>query len=179
MKTSNFFLILAVMSFQNFASAKDAVLPETGFPGCATKVLNKYPGFFTSVEAEGNNTGQFFYEFDVVMKNKIKPKEYREIEVECNPSTLELSDIEEEVKPNDHRFLKSVKITSKEAEKIALDSVSGIIVDREFAIENSKPIYEFDILDKKTKKEIEIEVDGVSGQVIEKEIEFFEVGVDS
>ncbi len=172
-------VFLVSIMFQNFVFAKEASVPKTGFPGCATKVLEKYPGFFTSVEAEGNDNGEFFYEFDVVIKDKSKTEKYKEIEIECNPKTQKLSDIEEEVKPNDPRFKKLVKITNKEAETVALATVTGIIVDREFAIENNVPVYEFDILNKKTKKEIEVEVDGVTGKVIEKEIEFFEVGVDS
>ena len=53
-------LVAATFSINNFAIAKEPQLPTTGFAGCATKVLAKYPGFLLSVEAEGNNKGEFF-----------------------------------------------------------------------------------------------------------------------
>ena len=172
-------LVLATFSINHFAAAKEPEVPNTGFAGCATKVLAKYPGYLLSVEAEGNNKGEFFYEFDVFMKDRSNPKNSKEMEVECNPMTVELKDAEEEVNVTDERFKKLSKISRNQAEKIASGSISGKIVDREYAIENGNPIYEFDIIDEKTKREIEIEIDGITGKVIEKEFEYFEVGVGS
>ena len=154
-------------------------MSQAGFPGCALKILDEYPLYFKSVEGQGNKNGEFFYEFDVVIKNKENQGEFKEVEIKCNPITLQSTDIEEEVKVNDYRFKKLVKIPLKEAEVATINIISGIIVDREYAIENNKPVYEFDILNKKTKKEVEVEVDGFSGEVIEEEIEFFETGVGS
>ena len=179
MKFNFIMLVVAMFSINHFAVAKEPQVPNTGFAGCATKVLAKYPGFLLSVEAEGNNKGEFFYEFDVFMKDRSNPKNSKEIEVECNPKTVELTDAEEEVNITDERFKKLSKISKNQAEKIASGSISGKIVDREYAIENGKPIYEFDIIDERTKKETEIEIDGITGKVLEKEFEYFEVGVDS
>ena len=67
-------LVLATFSINHFAVAKEPEVPNTGFAGCATKVLAKYPGYLLSVEAEGNNKGEFFYEFDVFMKDRSNPK---------------------------------------------------------------------------------------------------------
>ena len=172
-------LVAATFSINNFAIAKEPQVPTTGFAGCATKVLAKYPGFLLSVEAEGNNKGEFFYEFDVFMKDRSNPRNSKEIEVECNPKTVELTDAEEEVNITDERFKKLSKISKNQAEKIASGNIAGKIVDREYAIEDGKPVYEFDIYNGKTKKEIEIEIDGITGKVLEKEFEYFEVGVDS
>ena len=172
-------LVAATFSINNFAIAKEPQVPTAGFAGCATKVLAKYPGYLLSVEAEGNNKGEFFYEFDVFMKDRSNPKNSKEVEVECNPKTVELTDSEEEVKITDERFKKLSKLSKNQAEKIASGSISGKIVDREYAIENGKPVYEFDVIDEKTKKEIEIEIDGITGKILEKEFEYFEVGVDS
>ena len=176
----NFIMVsVAIFSINHFAVAKEPQIPSTGFAGCATKVLATYPGYLLSVEAEGNNNGDFFYEFDVFMKDRSNPKNSKEVEVECNPKTVELTDSEEEVKITDERFKKLSKLSKNQAEKIASDSISGKIVDREYAIENGKPVYEFDVIDEKTKKEIEIEIDGITGKILEKEFEYFEVGVDS
>ena len=113
------------------------------------------------------------------MKDRSNPKNSKEVEVECNPKTVELTDAEEEVNVTDERFKKLSKLSKNQAEKIASDSISGKIVDREYAIENGKPDYEFDIYHGKTKKELEIEIDGITGKILEKEFEYFEVGVDS
>ena len=113
------------------------------------------------------------------MKDRSNPKNSKEVEVECNPKTVELTDAEEEVNITDERFKKLSKISKNQAEKIASGNIAGKVVDREYAIEDGKPIYEFDIIDEKTKKEIEIEIDGITGKVLEKEFEYFEVGVDS
>jgi len=179
MKLNLITLLLTLFSINHFAVAKEPQIPSTGFSGCATKVLATYPGYLLSVEAEGNNKGEFFYEFDVFMKDRSNPKNSKEVEVECNPMTVELTDPEEEVNITDQRFKKLSKLSRNQAEKIASDSISGKIVDREYAIENGKPVYEFDIIDEKTKKEIEIEIDGITGKILEKEFEYFEVGVDS
>ena len=179
MKLNLVMLLVATLSIDHLAIAKEPEVPNTGFAGCATKVLAKYPGYLLSVEAEGNNKGEFFYEFDVFMKDKSNPKNSKEVEVECNPKTVELTDAEEEVNVTDERFKKLSKLSKNQAEKIVSGSISGKIVDREYAIENGKPVYEFDVIDEKTKKEIEIEIDGITGKILEKEFEYFEVGVDS
>ncbi len=179
MKLNLIMLLMATVSMNHVAIAKEPEVPNTGFAGCATKVLAKYPGYLLSVEAEGNDKGEFFYEFDVYMKDRANPKNSKEVEVECNPMTVELTDAEEEVKATDERFKKLTKLSKSQAEKIVSGSIPGKIVDREYAIENDKPVYEFDVIDEKTKKEIEIEIDGITGKILEKEFEYFEVGVDS
>ena len=179
MKLYQFLLSFVFLSLHSVTLSKEPVPPTTGFAGCAAKVLTTYPGYLLSVEAEGNEKGEFFYEFDVFIKDRSNPKNSKEMEVECDPVTTQLTDVEEEVNPKDPKFAKIVKISKAEAEKQALKAVAGKIVDREYSIEKGNPIYEFDILDKKSKKEIEVEIDGVTGKVLEKEYEFFEVGVES
>ena len=176
----NFVIVIATaFSINHFAVAMEPQVPKTGFAGCANKVLSKYPGYLLSVEAEGNDKGEFFYEFDVFMKDKSNPKNSKEVEVECNPMTVNLTDVEEEVEVTDERFKKLTKLSKTQAEKIALEDTPGKIVDREYSIENGTPIYEFDILDQKAKREIEIEIDGTTGKILEKEFEYFEVGIES
>ena len=53
-----------------------------------------------------------------------------------------------------HIALKSIKEINL-ASMMSLKTISGVDIDREYAIENDKPKYEFDILDKTTKREIE------------------------
>ena len=119
MKLNFVMLLVATFSINHFAIAKEPASTYTGFAGCATKVLAKYPGYLLSVEAEGNNKGEFFYEFDVFMKDRSNPKNSKEVEVECNPKTVELTDAEEEVNITDERFKKLSKLSKNQAEKIA------------------------------------------------------------
>ena len=61
-----------------------------------------------------------------------------------------------------HIALKSIKEINL-ASMMSLKTISGVDIDREYAIENDKPKYEFDILDKTTTREIELEIDGIIG----------------
>ena len=122
-----------------------------GFSACALKILNKYKGHLLSVEAEKKIDSGLFYEFDVYLK-----KEKKEIEVECDPKKIKLSDFEEEVEYEDPRFANNIKISRDQAKKIALLEVKGVVVDQEYSLEKGKPIYEFDILDTKKKLSLKL-----------------------
>ena len=64
---------------------------------------------------------------------------------------------------------KEAKITMAQAQKIALDTEPGTIKSREIERENGKLIFSFDI---QTKKGIhEINVDAITGQVVENSVE--------
>ena len=73
----------------------------------------------------------------------------------------------------------ATKISEKEAEKIALKEHNGKIVDREYSMENGNPTYEFDIYVEKKGHEYEVEVDAVTGKILEVEKELYDIGSDS
>ena len=93
MKLNLVMLLVATLSISHFAIAKEPKYLIRGLLD-VLPVLAKYPGYLLSVEAEGNNKGEFFYEFDVFMKDRSNPKNSKEVEVECNPKTVELTDAE-------------------------------------------------------------------------------------
>ena len=93
--------------------------------------------------------------------------------------TGELSDEEFEVDKNDKKFKQAVKISAKEAEKIALENTPGKVVEREYAFEGDTPVYEFDIYSKDKGHEIEVEINGLTGEIMETEIEIYDIGNDS
>jgi uncharacterized membrane protein YkoI len=114
--------------------------------------------------------GRLIYEFDV------KTKDGREVEVECDARKHTLHDDEVELKKGDKKFAAAAKISESEAEKIALKQYNGKIVDREYAMENGKPVYEFDIYVTKKGHEYEVEVDAVTGEILEVEMELYDIG---
>ena len=136
---------------------------------CYSKVVDKYPGHVLSMESEIEN-GRLIYEFDV------KTKDGREVEVECDARKHTLHDDEVELKKGDKKFTAASKISESEAEKIALQKYNGKIVDREYSMENGKPMYEFDIYVAKKGHEYEVEVDAVTGEIVEVEMELYDIG---
>lgn len=144
----------------------------TDLDKCFIAAHQKYEGHIISLEREVED-GKPVYEFD------IKTKDGKRVEIECNPLTGELSDEEFEVKKNDKDFKKAVKISAKEAEKIALENTPGKVVEREYGFEGDIPVYEFDIYSKDKGHEIEVEINGITGEVMESEIEIYDIGEDS
>ncbi len=68
---------------------------------------------------------------------------------------------------NESKLIEEAKISEAEAEKIALEEVSGDVIEKEVEKEDGKIIYEFDIETDTGEKEVEI--DGMSGDVIQVE----------
>ncbi len=138
---------------------------------CMKAALAKHPGDVVSLEAEIEN-GKPIYEFD------IKGKDGKEWEVECDAKSGKVTEEEEEVDAKDPRFASKAKVSFEDAKKTALAAHPGEVVEHETAIESDGNIsYEFDI---KTKdgKEIEVEVDAVSGKIVETEEEVYQIGLD-
>jgi uncharacterized membrane protein YkoI len=73
-------------------------------------------------------------------------------------------------------FKKKMKVSEKEARKIATDLYHGTIEEVEYEIESHGQVsYEFDIVDKYG-VEFKIEVDATSGDIVEVQIEKCEIG---
>ena len=143
----------------------------SGLDKCFMAVNKKYGGNIVSLEREVEDS-QAVYEFDV------KTKDGKEIEIECNVSTTELSDEEVEVAADDKAFAGAVKISAEEAEKIALENTPGKVIEKEYALEGDLPVYEFDIYSEKIGHEVEVEINGVTGEIMETEVEIYDIGMD-
>lgn len=140
---------------------------------CMKAALAKHPGEVLTLETEISG-GKAQYEFD------IKGKDGKEWEVECLAKSGKVIEEEQEVaNAADPLFKAKAKITQDEAKKTALAKFPGEVVESEFSIEsNGNPSYEFDI---KTKdgKEMEVEVDAVTGKLEEDaEEEIYQIGVE-
>lgn len=129
-------------------------------------------GTFTKLEYLGfTDEGVSAYEIEV------RDLEGKEWEFECDAHTGKIIEIEQEVSsPESALFKKKMKISEKEAKKIATDLYPGTIEEVEYEIEsNGRASYEFDIVDKYG-VEFKIEVDATSGDIVEVQIEKWEIG---
>ena len=158
-------LISSIPAFAAYDSHTGAV------ESCLAAVLAKHPGNVLSLEAELEN-GKPIYEFD------IKGKDGKEWEVECDAKTGKVTEEEEEVDAKDTRFASKAKVTLEEAKKTALAAHAGEVIESETSIEADGSIsYEFDIKGKDG-KEWEVEVDAVTGKIVETEEEVYQIGLD-
>ncbi len=167
MKKISLALAALLVSLPAFAAPAHKGAVET----CLKAALAKYPGQVISLEAEIEK-GKPIYEFD------IKGKDGKEWEVECDAKTGKLTESEEEIDMKDPRFSSKAKVSLEEAKKIALAAKPGEIIEVETSIEPDGSIsYEFDI--KGTDgKEWEVEVDAVTGKIVEIEEEIYQIGLD-
>jgi len=137
---------------------------------CMKAALAKHPGKIISLEAEIEK-GKPIYEFDILGDDG------KEWEVECDAKTGKITEEEREVSSADDPAF-NAKITLEEAREIALKAKPGKIVETEFSVESDgKSSYEFDIVGDDG-VEWEVEVDAMTGKIVEVERETYQVGND-
>ncbi len=164
-------LLISFLALGTLTNVYAADLHQGKMESCMKAALAKHPGEIISLEAEVED-GKATYEFD------IKGKDGKEWEVECDAKTAKLIEEEEEVDAQDPRFKGKAKVSLEDAKKAALAAKPGEVIETETSIEsNGNVSYEFDIKGKDG-QEWEVEVDAVSGKVIETELEVFQIGLD-
>jgi uncharacterized membrane protein YkoI len=129
-------------------------------------------GTYTKVEYLGfTDEGVSAYEIEMT---DLDGKKW---EFECDAHNGQIIEIEREVESaDDDLFKKKMKFSEKQARKIATDLYPGDIKEVEYEIEsNGQASYEFDIVDKYG-VEFKIEVDATSGDIVEFQIEKWEIG---
>lgn len=136
---------------------------------CTMATLSKYPGTVLTMEAEIEN-GKPIYELDILGKDG------KEWEVECDAKTGKLLETEEEVAEGAEAFTSKAKVSLEDAKATALAKYPGEVVEVEYSIESDgTPVYELDIV-AKNGREWEVEIDAVTGKIIEVEEETFQIG---
>lgn len=138
---------------------------------CMQAALAKHPGTVVSLEAEIEKGRGAIYEFDIVGTDG------KEWEVECEAKTGKVFEEELDADPNSDEFKSKAKVTMEQAKKTALEKFPGEVESIEYELENGNPVYEFDIK-QANGKEIEVEVDAVTGKIGETEEEVYEIGKD-
>ncbi len=164
-------LVLSVIAATTAQAEHHKKVELSDIDKCYMNAVEKYPGHVLSMESEIEKD-RLIYEFDIMTKDG------NEVEVECDARKHTLHDFEIEYKKGDKKFTNVVKISESEAEKIALEKYNGKVVDREYSIENGNPSYEFDIYVAKKGHEYEVEVDAVTGEILEVEMELYDIGSD-
>ena len=162
-------LILSVIAATTAQAEHHKKVELSDIDKCVMNAIEKYPGHVLSMESEIEKD-RLIYEFDIMTKDG------REVEIECDARKHTLHDFEVEYKKDDKTFTNAAKISESEAEKIALEKYNGKIVDREYSMENGNPAYEFDIYVAKKGHEYEVEVDAVTGEILEVEMELYDIG---
>tara|TARA_B110000114_G_scaffold135542_1_gene142287 strand:+ start:171 stop:683 length:513 start_codon:yes stop_codon:yes gene_type:complete len=162
-------LVLSVIAATTAQAEHHKKVELSDIDKCVMNAIEKYPGHVLSMESEIEKD-RLIYEFDIMTKDG------REVEVECDARKHTLHDFEVEYKKGDKTFTNAAKISESEAEKIALEKYNGKIVDREYSMENGNPAYEFDIYVAKKGHEYEVEVDAVTGEILEVEMELYDIG---
>jgi len=138
---------------------------------CLDAALDTIPGDARKVELkmEGDDP---FYEFD------IDGKDGNSYNVECNAEEGFVVEIEREVSADDATFKKYAKITEAQARAIALDFNPGKVVANEYEIGTDGSVtYEYDI-QTNAGYEIKVDVDAVTGEIEEANIELYEIGME-
>lgn len=137
---------------------------------CLDAALDTIPGHARKVEMkmEGDDP---VYEFDIESES-----DGNTYNVECNAEEGFITEIEREVDANDPYFKKKAKISKSDAEKTALAVHPGKITSSEMEVGfDGSVTYEFDI-QSKLGYEVKVDVDAVTGEIEEANIELYEIG---
>ena len=143
----------------------DIVSVET----CLDAALDLIPGHPRKLEMklEGDDP---IYEFD------IEAKDGNTYNVECNAEEGMVVEVEREVAANDPAFKKLAKISEKDAKQTALTFHPGEVIATEYELGfDGSVTYEFDI-QTKLGYEVKVDVDAISGDIEEANIELYEIG---
>ena len=139
---------------------------------CLDQAYDTVPGHARKLEfkIEGDDP---VYEFDIESS-----RDQYTYNVECNAEEGLITEIEKEVNEDDPTFKSGAKVSIDRARETALSVHPGRIVseEREIGMDGSLT-YEFDI-QTKVGYEIKVDVDAVTGNIEEANIELYEIGVE-
>jgi len=139
---------------------------------CLTAVTEIRAGDFIKVEyLSFTDEGKSAFEIE------IRDTDGRNWEFECDAGSGNIIEIEQEVdSADDPLFKRRMKVSEAEARDIALSLYPGTIKEVEYEIEaNGQASYEFDIQDKYG-IEFKVEVDASSGDIVEFQMEKWQIG---
>lgn len=172
MKTTLLALATAVLAVMSTYAAALENMPATKFSmeTCLAAALKLHPGKVRELEF-GIQDGDPRYEFEILTADG------RETEVECSASTGKIVEVEWENENMDiDAFLANAKVSPGEARKTALRKIPGRIVGMDLETTSTGVMsYEFEVRTDDGKN-MDIEVDAMTGNIIETEIEIYELG---
>ncbi|MES1925974.1 PepSY domain-containing protein [Salinisphaera sp. T31B1] len=109
---------------------------------------------------------------------EIRDNDDTEWELMCNARTGDIYELETEAdSPQDEAFARQAKITEAQARQTVIDRFGGEIVEVEYEIESDgSPTYEIDVAQDGQDNELKVEVDAVTGDIIELSVETWQIG---
>ena len=140
---------------------------------CLDEAYDTVPGHARKLEFKIEQ-GVPTYEFDIKSLN-----DGFTYNVECNAEKGLITEIEKEVGEDDTIFKSGAKISIDDARQSALKTHPGNVVseEREIGMDGSLT-YEFDI-QTKVGYEIKVDIDAVTGEIEEANIELYEIGIET
>lgn len=168
MKLLNVVSAIALLSLNAAAYADDK-----GLESCVAAIQKQKPGAFLKLE-KLKVAGQPVYEFEV------KEQAGTEWEFMCSAKSGKIIETETEADSAESpAFKDKAKVSEADASATALKAYPGKIEEVEYEIESNGDVsYEFDILSDKG-VETKVEVDAVSGKIIEQASETWEIGEEA
>ena len=161
----------ALLAFASSVIAAESMPPtKVSMEECLSAALEGYPGKVKEIEF-GLEDGVPHYEFEILTADG------RETEVECNAMTGKIVEVEWENENMDlDAFLETSKVSPSQARKIALRRVPGKVTKMDLEMTSTGVMsYEFEIRTRDG-KDVDVEVDAMSGNVLEVETDVYEVG---
>lgn len=167
-------ILVAIISFALLSSPvmADGKRGHGGLHKCLKAASKIKDGYYQKLEyLTMTEHGVKTYEIE------IKDPDGVEWELMCNIRTGDIFEIEREVdSASDPLFKKNMKVDEKTAAKTALELYPGKLVHTEYEIEsNGDASYEFDIYEKPNVT-YKVEVDAKTGEIIEVNIEKWDIG---
>lgn len=158
-----------VFSIGNASAIEGMPKTKVSMEECLVAALEEVPGRVKEVELSVEN-GVPHYEFEIVANG-------RETEIECDAMTGKIVEMEWENENMDlDAFLAKAKVSPSQARKIALQRVPGKIVRMDLETTSTGVMsYEFEVMGRDG-KELDVEVDAISGAIIEVERDVYELG---
>jgi uncharacterized membrane protein YkoI len=136
---------------------------------CVKAALSKHDGKIVKLEMKSEKKVAM-YEFDV------ESADGTAWDIECNVKTSKITEVEEEVKATDSRFVALAKVSEADAKATALAAHPGKVTETEYELEpDGKASYEFDI-EEADSEEIKVEVDATTGKIVEVSYEVYQIG---
>ena len=163
---------LLAAAFTSTAMAEHGTIKPKSFDSlgkCVKAALSKHDGKIVKVELKSESK-KAVYEFD------IESADGTAWDVECDVKTSKIIETEQEVKADDAKFKAIAKVSEGDAKATALAAHPGTVVETEYELESDGTAsYEFDILEA-DKEEIKVEVDAVTGKIVEVDYEVYQIG---
>ncbi len=145
-----------------------------GLEGCLEAVRSVQPGAVLKVEyLKLTDEGRAAYEIEV------RDRSDRVWEFECAAHHAQLQQVQRVVDANDSLFTGKAKVSMEDARSTATTLYPGSVHETQYELaSDGTPIYEFDIA-VDGGPEYKVEVSAVTGEIVEVQIETWQIGPDS